>query len=551
MRKCAILSLLVVLLGCGSGQNQPFSTFAPAPPTEAEIIQQATVADADKALKLVPSEHLDPLPLPVAPRGTPMTISVQDLETAYEILFCHLSKKLGVTKITPQVVDDIAFIKSQPETGNFDLNARPISNNPLGVTGVAFQPVSYQTTVPLPAGPQTFQVSGGLLMPQGISASQVRGVIVYFHGTTFNKEQVGSEYLDNTETQLTAQVWGSQGYIVLIPDYVGQGDDWQNVHPYVLYPRVSAQTAVDMLAAVQPTIVDEYSFASDAPPLKLFSAGYSEGGAYSLWLNIYLSENPGLLDPFYQLTHSVGMEGAYNTSSITYGYLFEDVDAGGSNPYNVQSQTLVNMVKPILSADAFLSYATYSVGSDFLSIFNSDFFAMQATFPVLQELCNVNGQQVNIAQAFALPDTTIAAEVLSSGLGKSGNGGSYPGPIEVAFTSKNSIDPLVSSDLLTPESQAELQQVLVAADVELTAVADQGVSIITLAQDSVVVSNNFDFLLASYPSKIKNAIKIDQSQIQVLSIFSEKLGYAYFVPVDHLGGPIYEFLYALNIFNSF
>lgn len=159
----------------------------------------------------------------------------------------------------------------------------------------------------------------------------------------------------------------------------------------------------------------------------------------------------------------------------------------------------------------------------------------------------MNGQQVNIAQAFALPDTTIATEVLASGLGKSGNGASYPGPIEVAFTSKNSIDLLVSSNLLT----AELQQVLLAADVDLTAVVDQGVSIITLAQDSVVVSNNFDFLLASYPGKIKNAIKIDQSQIQVLSVFSEKLGYAYFVPVDHLGGPIYEFLYALNIFNSF
>ncbi len=53
------------------------------------------------------------------------------------------------------------------------------------------------------------------------------------------------------------------------------------------------------------------------------------------------------------------------------------------------------------------------------------------------------------------------------------------------------------------------------------------------------------------PTHSGYAIKIDQSQILVLSAFSEKLGYAYFVPVDHLGGQIYEFLYALNIFNSF
>ncbi len=552
MKRLLLLALLL-LIGC-AGTDDTFSASPrelPPPLTDQQKIDQAMIADPETALKIVPSAHLDALPLPIAPKGTPMTISVADLESAYEILFCGLSQKLGVTRTTPQVVNDIAFIKSQSQTGFFDLNAQPILNNPLGVTGVFFQPVDYQTTVPLPSGEQTFQVSGGLLMPQGISKDQVRGVLVYFHGTTFNKSQVGSEFVDSTETQLVAQVFASQGYIVLIPDYVGQGDDWKNVHPYVLYPEVSAQTAVDMLTAVQPTLASQYGFTQGDPALKLFSAGYSEGGSYSLWFNVYLSENPGLLDPFYQLTHSVGMEGAYNTSTITYGYLFDDVDASGADPYNVQSQVLVNMVKVILSADAFLSYATYSLGSDFASVFNTDFFAMKATFPIPQSLCNVNGQQLTIAEAFALQDTTIAQEILTAGLGKSGNGEGYPGPIELAFTSQNSIIPLVSPTLLTPPAMDQLQQVLQSADLDLSAVADQGVSIITLAEDSVVVPNNFDALLAAYPSKIKNAIKIDQNQLQVVSPFSDAVGYAFFVPTDHLHGPIYEFLYALNIFNGF
>ncbi len=555
MKKLIIgLALLTTLYGCGGSEDTSSSAaqpITPVPVTDEQRVQQAMVDDPATAVQLIPSKHLDPIPQSTNPRGTPMTISVADLETAYETLFCSLNSSLGVTKSTPQVAADIQFIQSQSGTGFFDLNAQPILNNPLGVTGVSFQPVDYSTTVPLPAGNQTFQVSGGLLMPVGITKDQIKGVVVYFHGTTFNKSQVGSEYQNNNETQLTAQVFGSQGYIVVIPDYVGQGVDWQDAHPYVLYPKVSAQTAVDMLTAVQPLIASQYGFQNGDPALKLFSAGYSEGGSYSLWFNSYLSSNPGLLSSFYVLTHSVGMEGAYNTSSITYGYLFDDVSTGGGDPYNVQSQTLVNIVKPILSADAFLSYAVYSASSDFDNIFNSRFFNMSTTFPVPQSLANVNGSQVTIAAAFAQPDTTIATQLLAAGLGKTANGASYPGPLELLTSSSNGISSLVSSTLLQPGPLAELQQVLVAADLDLSPCANQGVSIVTLDEDSVVVPNNFDFIQATYPGKILNAYKIDHTQLQVLSPFSPKLGKAIFQPADHLNGPVYEFLYALNIFNGF
>ncbi|ODT62876.1 hypothetical protein ABS71_15090 [bacterium SCN 62-11] len=149
-------------------------------------------------------------------------------------------------------------------------------------------------------------------MPLGISRSQFKGVVVYFHGTTFSKSQVPSEYDGNGETELMAEVFAPQGYVVVMPDYVGQGVDWETVHPHVLYPKVSAQTATDMLTAAAPT---RYGLTS--------------------------------------ISRSIPAEGAYSTSQVTFDYLFTDVSKSDGNPFNIQSQSIVNAVKAILSADAF------------------------------------------------------------------------------------------------------------------------------------------------------------------------------------------------------
>jgi hypothetical protein len=545
----AVICLSAFLAGCGGSTDDIFVNTQTAAPSDEELINQAMVDDPATAIGLLPIDHLDPLR--PAPPGNQQTTSlpVSDLEANYETLFGSLSQDLGVTLQSPENVANIAFIKSQPDTGNFDLNAKPILNNSLGIPSVSFQPVNYSTTVPLPGGDQTFQVSGGLLIPDGIDKSQLKGVIVYFHGTTFSKAQVGSN-VDNPETQLCAQVFASQGYVVLIPDYVGQGVDWQNVHPYVLYPTVSAQTAADMLTAVNPILRNRFNLNVLDPALKLFSAGYSEGGAYSLWFNSYLSSNPSELDSLYQLTHSVGMEGAYSTSQVTYDYLFDNVSKDDGNPFNVQSVTLVNIVKPVLSADAFLSYATYSLGSNFNSVFNPNFFQMTATAPVPQEACNVDGQQVTIAEAFARPDTDVSSQIVAAGLGKRANQNRYPGPLELLTSSENNIQPLVSSTILQPGPLADLQAVLESADVDLTPCTNGSVSIITLGQDSVVVPNNFDLLSARFPNKFRKTIKIDQTQLLSVSAFSNVLGRPYWIPIDHLQGPVFEFLYTLNIFNE-
>lgn len=545
------------------------SPSATAPLDPESALLRAHVEHPDLVTRIAPLNHLDPLHgaatttavlartsqrAPLATVADGDTISAADLETAYETQFCQLNSSRGVTMDAPQCQANIAYIKGQGAAGSFDLGAKPILNNPLGVTGVKFDVIHYSTDVELPQGDRTFAVSGGLMLPQGISGDKVKGVVTYFHGTTFNKAVVGSNYSGNGETRLLAEVFASQGYIVVVPDYVGQGDDYKDVHPYVLYPRVSAKTAVDMLAAVAPTIRDQYQLDAGAQ-LKLFSAGYSEGGSYSLWFSSYVHELPSALDALYALTHSVGMEGAYSTSSVTKGFLFDNVEQGGANTYTIHNQAVTNIVKPLLSADAFLSYATYQLNGDTASVFNPDFYAMKCTLAnllpaILQAACNVGGTNVDMAGAFALEKTDISTALLASAIRKSANGSTYP--YDLVLSWKNSVNSLVSATLLGDAGQATLDAALRAADANLEALPDKAVSVITLDLDSVVTPNNYKSLVAAYPAKIRDSYVIPSHSLQVVSQLSYLTQNApVYVDVDHLQAPAFEFLYALNTFNQF
>ncbi len=549
---------LSLLSACGGGSSTTAST---TPAADYSALWQAIIDHPDQAMEIAPTffyEQPSCMPTPDPVTGL-MQVSVTCLEQMYEAAFCQLNAKQGVTLSSPQCQANIAYIKSQSGSGNFDLLAKPILNNPLGVTGVLFQKVNYSTTVLLPAGPQTFTVSGGLILPQGITGDKVKGVITYFHATAFNKSKVGSNFSENGETQHVAEVFASQGYIVVIPDYVGQGDDWQNVHPYVLYPQVSNKTAVDMLSAVAPTIRAAYTGLPSQ--LKLFSAGYSEGGAYSAWFPSFLQANPSTLDSLYLFKHSVGMEGAYATSAVMKDYLFGNVSFLPLNKYNIEWQVLPNVSKPLLSADAFLSYATYQFGGDMSSVFNADFYNMNCPIgnpPGQDPLCNAvpptsstgSNTQGTIAQAFAQQNKSPAITVLLSALSKTANSSTYPSLANIMTSDLNSVNSLVSSTLIN-SGQATLNTVLTNAQVNLSSFTSKPVSILSLDYDSVVTPNNYSWLLETYPNQIYSHYLLPAQTLQVVSPMSKYLPKPTYVNVDHLQGLTYEFLYALNIFNQF
>lgn len=535
-----------------------FSSLTPKVTTTLNELNFLSVSTTNPviAISISPTNMIDTLP-PLIP--DPLNITVGMLEEIFDSQFCQFNTQHNVTLNSPECQTLIQYVRQQPETGHFNLNDAPIINNPLGIQAVEFQKISYQTTVPLPEGDTSFNVSGGLIMPNGITKDQVKGVVVYFEGTQFDKASVGSN-INFSGTQLVAATFASQGYIVAMPDYVGMGDDYQNVHPYVLYPKVSAKTAIDMLNSPSflSKLETKYAYNLNADHLNVFSLGYSEGGAYSLWFNTYIMENSGVLNSFYQLTHSVGLSGAYSTSQVTADFLFDDVVKDATNRFNIQSQSLTNLSKPLLTADAFLSYATYSQGGNYDSVFNKNFYNMKCDANQSQSQCNINGQNLNLLEAFNQANNSPASQVLNSSLGK--RAGEYVSSRNLALLAvslHNTGIPLTS--YVDFRNSPALRQVLEAADVNLTANGASSVSIIALSHDSIVSPNNFDLLNQTYPSKILNAIKLDENNFQVVSPFSyQRLACLInpacppvYVPADHSQAQIYTYLYALHIFNGF
>jgi dienelactone hydrolase len=78
-------------------------------------------------------------------------------------------------------------------------------------------------------------------------SSNPRGVIIFFHPTTVNREEVPSNPACKAYRALAAY-FASQNYAVLMPDSLGQGQgDISFIHPYILYSQANAKAAITFL----------------------------------------------------------------------------------------------------------------------------------------------------------------------------------------------------------------------------------------------------------------------------------------------------------------
>ena len=145
--------------------------------------------------------------------------------------------------------------------------------------------------------------SGLVLIPKNIIP---RGVVVYHHPTTTGKNQVPSclgalfpgytpvsanppawcniTAMDNNGANMFASFAASyvaRGFVVVSSDYLGQGADYINVHPYIVYPDVNSLANLYLLPVMRKILNDKYNIPlSIALPMLL--TGFSEGGGYTL-----------------------------------------------------------------------------------------------------------------------------------------------------------------------------------------------------------------------------------------------------------------------------
>lgn len=135
-----------------------------------------------------------------------------------------------------------------------------------------------------------------------------KGLVIYFHGTTADRENVPSRYRGNPtpeEADLAVLTFTQAGYAVAAPDYLGLGDHF-GFHPYPL-GAVNCWSGIDLIKPAR-AIAKQNGLAIGTD---LFITGYSEGGAVAMWATRRLATMP---DPDYLVTRSAPLSGPYDLS---------------------------------------------------------------------------------------------------------------------------------------------------------------------------------------------------------------------------------------------
>lgn len=192
-------------------------------------------------------------------------------------------------------------------------------------------------------------VSAAVFVPklasgEPIPASKIKGVLLYFHPTVLSKGGVPSDFdgdltpnNDATAIQanaitalaedvILAAIYATQGYIVVVPDYIGQGANWQEQHPYILFPQANAQTGLDALKATR-TALSAINI-SLPNPANLYISSYSEGGSYALWASKLAQSTYAdfLSNNGFRLRRTVGVSGAYDLTGATLNFGFANAN---------------------------------------------------------------------------------------------------------------------------------------------------------------------------------------------------------------------------------
>ena len=149
------------------------------------------------------------------------------------------------------------------------------------------------------------QASGALIIP---TTTDAVAMISQQHGTIRTDAQAPSNYGTNSEAYSIASIFGSNGYIIACPDYIGYGVSKSIEHPYE-HRESLAQASLDMIRASVEFVNKEKRNWSK----KLMITGYSQGGFATMSLQKKIEEN--FPSEFNLVASSCGA-GAYNKSQF-------------------------------------------------------------------------------------------------------------------------------------------------------------------------------------------------------------------------------------------
>jgi hypothetical protein len=446
------------------------------------------------------------------------TFTVESLETIYTKSFCGGLKNCAI---------NIKNVQQHPEFGGFDLNKKPITNNATGTTTVDLHRILYTT---IGQKNELLTVSGAVFMPN-INSKKIKGVVLFFHKTYLSKHVVPSYgYTRAVQDAEVAAILATQGYIVIAPDYIGQGFDTKTVHPYILYPQVNAIDGLSMLVALRTFFKNNNLFTNKDLPLLV--SGYSEGGSYALWFSrLYqeqsnfkkLTDNTG-----FKLTQVSPMLGPYDLSGVIFNSLLSNITFLNKGVFNADNSSIAGILKPGLLAMAMVGYAHYNEKNNYNKVFNPDFFNMRCTL-LAQDKCDFSGKHVNLLDALSqdIDETAITIKISNAASYKIANGSIYT-------EQTNNISPLINTEILKNKDFINL---IHNADIYYWK-STIPTALIYLQKDSVVSSYNATYayrgMLANNSTNLTQ-IGIDNDIIKVnISDYLPDQGVNHVVALPHL-----------------
>jgi pimeloyl-ACP methyl ester carboxylesterase len=125
--------------------------------------------------------------------------------------------------------------------------------------------------------------SGALVFPD---VNQPASLVSIQHGTIRDDASAPSNFNDGAEAASFGSLFGSMGYIIAYPDYIGYGASKDYPHPYE-HRASLASASLDMLRAAKEFLKKQNEVKWDE---KLYLAGYSEGGYATMSLQKKIEE---------------------------------------------------------------------------------------------------------------------------------------------------------------------------------------------------------------------------------------------------------------------
>lgn len=157
-------------------------------------------------------------------------------------------------------------------------------------------------------------LSGLIVMP---SNGAPNGLVVFNHGTLVYRQAAPSRFIgksDGSEAETATLAFGSGGYVIAMPDYIGLGDNLET-HPYPANV-VNARAGIDLIKAAR-TLARRHKLTLGN---QVFVTGYSEGGGVAM---AQAREIEKMNDSQVQLTAAAPAAGPYDLSGSTREFMLE------------------------------------------------------------------------------------------------------------------------------------------------------------------------------------------------------------------------------------